>query len=212
MRVWSVLLLAGWLLTGPVLAAGGSSGGTARPARVSPKKQAMEAYEKGLKHRDNAWKYEEKAQKAEKDKDRDKNLQKAAKEYAKAIAQQQQAVALDAENHRAYSSLGYALRKTGQYYEALQAYDQALKIEPDYVEAIEYRAEAYLGLGRLKDVRREYGVLVSKNPRYAAQLLEAMQTWAAEQDEEAPARVDSMKAWIARQAENPPAPAPEKAW
>ena len=36
---------------------------------------------------------------------------------------------------------------------------QALEIEPDYPEAIEYRAEAYLGLNRIDEAQNAYRVL-----------------------------------------------------
>ena len=54
-------------------------------------------------------------------------------------------VRLDHSMHEAYTYLGYANRKLGRYGEALHAYEQALKINPDTPYAIEYQGEAFLG-------------------------------------------------------------------
>ena len=57
----------------------------------------------------------------------------------------------DAHFHEAFSSLGYARRKLGMYEGALSAYDTALSLVPNYAEAVEYRAEAYLALNRIPE-------------------------------------------------------------
>ncbi len=41
-----------------------------------------------------------------------------------------------------WNLLGYTSRRLGDYEESLSAYDAALKLQPDYPEAIEYRAGA----------------------------------------------------------------------
>ncbi|MBI1725288.1 MAG: tetratricopeptide repeat protein, partial [Candidatus Tectomicrobia bacterium] len=56
----------------------------------------------------------------------------------------QQAVKADPKHYQAYNMLGYALRKTGKPKEALEAYNRALSLKPDYAPAIEYRGEAHL--------------------------------------------------------------------
>ena len=79
--------------------------------------------------------------------------------------------------YQAHSSLGYALRRTGQYDAALEAYDEALLLQPAYTEAIEYRAEAYLGLNRLDEVKAAYMQLFSLDRVHADELMQAMQTF-----------------------------------
>jgi hypothetical protein len=59
----------------------------------------------------------------------------------------------------------------------MRAYDAALEIEPDYPEAIEYRAEAYLGLNRINDAQNAYRVLAERDAKLAADLLMAMRSW-----------------------------------
>jgi tetratricopeptide (TPR) repeat protein len=72
----------------------------------------------------------------------------------------------------------------------LTAYDRALEIEPRYAEAVEYRAEAYLELGRLEDCKSAYMQLYRGVPELAAQLMEKMKLFAA-RPAEAAGPVDS---------------------
>lgn len=192
-------------------AAGGSSGSTARPTGPTPQQRAAQEYEAGLRHRDKAWAYEEKAAAADKEKDQKKNIEKARNAFEKAAKSQRKAVELDPSMHQAHSSLGYALRRLERFAEALAAYDRALELEPDYVEAIEYRAEAYLGLGRYAETQKAYAALRAKNPRYALQLLEAMRGWAAAGEDTTQAGA-AMRRWVAEQAQEPPADTEGKAW
>ena len=76
-----------------------------------------------------------------------------------------------------YTALGYAKRKLGDFDTALQAYDAALAINPDYGHAIEYRGEAYLGLGRINEAQNAYRILSEKDLTLAAELLGSMQAW-----------------------------------
>ena len=55
----------------------------------------------------------------------------------------------------------------------------ALKLEPDYPEAIEYRAELFLLTGRLTQAREAFEVLQKSNPSYADVLLQSMRAWVA---------------------------------
>ena len=77
--------------------------------------------------------------------------------------------------HEAYTYLGYANRKLGRYDEALHAYEQALKINPDTPYAIEYQGEAFLGLNRIDEARFNFLRLYALDQHQAAKLLQAMQ-------------------------------------
>jgi tetratricopeptide (TPR) repeat protein len=48
----------------------------------------------------------------------------------------------------AYTRLGFAYRKQGDYERALEAYDKALELNPHHRGALEYLGEAYLEMGR----------------------------------------------------------------
>jgi tetratricopeptide (TPR) repeat protein len=53
----------------------------------------------------------------------------------------------------AYNLMGFAYRKLGDYDQALQAYDWALKLNPHHRGALEYLGEAYLELDRPEDAK-----------------------------------------------------------
>ena len=162
-------------------AAGGAGGGGGSidppSAQASPAKIALRHYKAGLAQRDKAVQYEQKAREQEGQKKREKLLAKATKKYRSAIRSYRSALQRNDQLVPAYNDLGYALRKTGDYAGALEAYDRALELEPGFAQAIEYRAEAYLGLGRLDDAKQEYDRLEPAVPELAGQLLVAMQGW-----------------------------------
>ncbi|MEM7354232.1 MAG: tetratricopeptide repeat protein [Acidobacteriota bacterium] len=185
MRKWTGLicaaLLLGLLPSTPAEGAGSRPTTPPPPAAPeqpkTPEQEGKAAYNLGLKHRDKAWKLEDKAKAAASDSDRDKHLEKAMKQYEKSIPLFETATGKIPSFHQAFSSLGYALRKTGQHEKALEAYDTALKLAPFYGEAVEYRAEAYLGLNRIEEAKDAYMQLFSSNRELANQLMEAMQAW-----------------------------------
>ncbi len=49
----------------------------------------------------------------------------------------------------AYNRMGFAYRKLGDFDRALEAYDKALRLNPDNRGAMEYLGETYLELGRI---------------------------------------------------------------
>ena len=184
MRKWTGLicaaLLLGLLPATPADAAGSqpvSQPTAAPPPAMTPEEAAKRSYNLGLKHRDKAWALEDKAEAAGSDAEREKLLAKANKQYKKAVGMFKSATEKLPTLHQAFSSLGYTLRKTGDFDGSLAAYNQALKLVPLYGEAIEYRAEAYLGLDRLDEAKDAYMQLFSADRTLAGQLMEAMQAW-----------------------------------
>jgi tetratricopeptide (TPR) repeat protein len=199
---------------GPTVRASGSKPvETPRPTTtaeaVTPEQQAAEAYNEGLAYRDEAWKLTDKLEKAAPD-DRTKLEGKIRRAYEGSIRSFESAVQHNPRMHQAYSSLGYAYRKTGNYTAALAAYDKALAIAPDYLEAVEYRGEAYLGLGRLDDAKAAWETLRPKNPQLASDLLQGMRTWIAK-GRGAPGNVDvgtldALERWVDERQAGQPAP------
>ncbi|MFT5098560.1 MAG: tetratricopeptide (TPR) repeat protein [Planctomycetaceae bacterium] len=167
-------------LSAPAYPAGGGSmdgGGTSTPA--APKKTAQELavinYNKGIKYRDKAWKYREKSagmtdpiQIAKLDKKVKIEFRKAAKKFGAAIKKAPKL-------HEAHSSLGYALRNLSDYDASLAAYDRALELNPSYTEAIEYRGETYLALGRFEATQEAYIKLMQMDRPKADLLMTAIQ-------------------------------------
>jgi tetratricopeptide (TPR) repeat protein len=102
----------------------------------------------------------------------------------------------------AWNGFGYTSRKLGDYDAALAAYDKALELKPGYPEAIEYRAEAHLALGRIDEAKQAYLDLFASHRPIADQLLAAMQKWI----EGAKAGADAAKAaelskWVQERAQ-----------
>lgn len=182
------------------LAAGSSGGGGAASAPVdsrpsSPEQQAESAYTKGLKHKDRAWKAEEKAQAAGSDKKRARFEKRAAKEYKKAQDQFALTLQLLPEHYKAANELGYVLRKQGDYKRAIGAYTLALNLHPDFLVAIEYRGEAFVELGFYEEAKNAYMRLFKDNTELAEQLMTKMQSWAARQSDPG-AKARSFVEWI----------------
>lgn len=117
------------------------------------------------------------AAKATDPKKRQKAQDHAKKYFNKAQAKFESAVELYPNMFQAWNYIGYSKRNLGDYSGALEAYDRALKLNPRYVEAIEYRGHAYLGLNRVDDVKQTYLILFANNRALADKLLVAMQSW-----------------------------------
>jgi tetratricopeptide (TPR) repeat protein len=138
----------------------------------------------------------------------------AAAEYEQARRHFEEAVRLDAYLHEGFTYLGYANRKLGRHSQALEAYDRALKLNPDYSYAIEYQGQAYLGLNRIDEARFNYLRLYALNKGQAKKLLQAMQSWLESHKDSAPAGIDidSFATWVAQRAELTRNDPPASAW
>ena len=145
--------------------------------RETPEQAAARSYNQGLKQRDKAVKLEMQLEEARNEKARLKIEKKMTKEFQRAIKSFRFSIKKKPDLFQAHSSLGFVLRKTGQYEEALNSYNEALLYAPNYPEALEYRAEAYLGLDRLDDAKSSYLLLFRLDPGKAGKLLVAMQDW-----------------------------------
>jgi tetratricopeptide (TPR) repeat protein len=165
---------------------------------LSPEEQAAESYRRGVRYRDEALALEEEAAGAAAG---PRAAEKARKEFEKAARAFRSAVADDPSLYQAHTELGFALRKLGNYEESLAAYEQALALQPGYTAAIEYRAEAYLGLGRLEAVKEAYLELFRGERGHADQLMAAMKRWVEERraapGELQPALVEEFATWVA---------------
>lgn len=123
--------------------------------------------------------------------------------YKESLPHFKEAVRLDASMHEAYTYLGYANRKLGNQTQALAAYEQALRIFPDYPYAIEYQGQAFLGLNRLDEARFNYLRLYALNKGQAAKLLQAMRAWVEshKSTQLEGVDVDGFAEWVARRSE-----------
>lgn len=206
MRIAAIILFVVPLLS-PLSAAasggssGASSGAPAVPAQ-SPEQLAIEYFNSGLKYRDKAWELEKRAEDSDK---ADKLLAKAENQWNKAVNAFRESIDNNPLLHQAHSSLGYAYRKLGRYEESLGAYDRSLELAPGYVEAIEYRAEAYLGLNRLEEVKQAYLDLFRVDRDEAGTLMTAMQSWIEEQQggggEVSEQVIEEFSTWVRERSE-----------
>jgi tetratricopeptide (TPR) repeat protein len=169
----------------PTLIASGSSGGgmssTPSPSmqQRSPHDMAVDYYNAAERRLDGLAKTHDEM-KAQTDAQKVAKLQgKIAKGLENAAADFERAVKNDPNLYQAYSELGFTLRKMGKFDESLAAYDKSLSIEPGYSPALEYRAEAYLGLNRIDDARKTYMSLFAADRPHADALLIAMKGFVA---------------------------------
>ena len=187
---------------------GTASGGAAAPTQsptLTPDEIAITNYNQGLGHRDKAWNLEKQLATSSDTKQTAKLETKIQKEYKKAIRDFETAIENRPGFYQALSSLGYARRKTGDYEGSLGAYGMALRLAPDYMEAVEYRAEAYLALGRVDEAKDAYLKLFARDREKADQLMAAMKGWLADQrsgsGEASPDELAQMEEWIAGREE-----------
>ena len=142
----------------------------------TPEQMAMDHFNRGLSLRNKAWKFEKKAESTH-GAERIKLEAKMMQQFKKAAASYGKAIEKNPNLYQAHTSLGYALRRQGDYASALVSYDRALELNPNYPEALEYRAEAYLGLNRTEDARESYSTLVIVDPARAEELIVAFTKW-----------------------------------
>lgn len=189
------------------LASGGGGGDGSVPQGapglvLSPEAAATQAYNRALHYRNKAWKIEEKAGMPFDQLDA-KSQKKIRGHFERMITALEGAVEKNPNFYQAYSSLGYALRRTGDYPRSLTAYNRSLELNPNYPEAIEYRGEAYLALDRPNDARDAYFKLQLLDAEKAAELLDAFEGW-VEKRSEAPGtlpgdEIATISEWVAGQ-------------
>jgi tetratricopeptide (TPR) repeat protein len=120
--------------------------------------------------------------------------------FAKAREHFRSAAATDPSLKEAWNMVGYTSRRLGDYEESLEAYDKALKLAPDYPEAIEYRAELFVLTGRFADARAAYASLLKSSPSYAGTLKASMQDFIKSKQivpAVAPADRAAFESWVA---------------
>jgi len=186
------LILSALLLVPAGLSASGSRPMSPPPAseRLTPEQEAVRSYNDGIGYRDKAAKLETEASTETDAKKKEKLESKAKDKHQDSIKKFDEATKKAPNMYAAWGSLGYAYRKVGNYPASLEAYGKALEIEPNYTPAIEYRAEAYLGLNRIDDVKSVYMTLFSMDRPRADELAAAIDKWLARKKAD-PAGVDA---------------------
>jgi tetratricopeptide (TPR) repeat protein len=203
MRTPTCIAITLLLVAGPTFGAGGGSmpaggmqGLDTREPR-SPEDLARDQYNSGVRLIEKADVLATDAAHQADPRKQQKALARSNQSYAGALRKLARATELNPAMYAAWNYLGYANRKLGNYEAALAAYDRALRLKPDYAEAIEYRGHAYLGLDRLGEAKEAYLSLYSANRKLAAQLLDGMQQWiGAHRGDSGGLDVESFAVWV----------------
>ena len=203
----SVLALAATLLL-PAVAGASGSGSSSMPLprtnqqQLTPEQEAVTYYNDGISYRDKAVKLEKEAE-TEADAGKRQKLEAKAKDkHEDSIKKFAKATEKNPAMFQAWGSLGYAYRKVGNYNASLAAYGKALEIQPNYTPAIEYRAEAYLGLNQLDSVKSVYMQLFTMDRPRADELAAAIDKWLEKRKTDPagldPAQLQEFSAWAAQ--------------
>jgi tetratricopeptide (TPR) repeat protein len=141
---------------------------------------ALVDYKAGVGYFNKAKDADSDAGKAADDKKRTKALAKASNLYDKALDRFEDAVAKDPGLVEAWNDIGFCNLHLSLYDDALMAYANVLELKPDYSEAYENRAEAYLGLNKLAEAKSDYMVLFKTARPLADHLMTYMHHWIEE--------------------------------
>jgi tetratricopeptide (TPR) repeat protein len=213
---FGILILACALVVAPMglnVAASGPSGGTtggSPEGTISAEfRNATEAakakYYSGLRLVRQAQAYDAEASNASTPEKSAKAHQNAQNDYRQSIAPFIDTVIAFPKLYQAWSYLGFANLRLGNYEDSLAAYSKALEINPSDPEAIARRAEACLGLDMIDEARSAYELLGS-SPKSADELMSAMRRWAdahrqGAQDLSA-GEVDAFTKWVDQRTVN----------
>jgi tetratricopeptide (TPR) repeat protein len=190
------LVLFAWLGTGVQLAqaqgypGGGGQGPGGRgqggppqdalpstPTVEKPDAAAKKAYNAGVKSLNKVREYEEVAAKATNPDKKATALDKASDAYGKALDQFTEALSNKGDMVEAWNNVGYIHLRLGAYRESIDDYNHTLALNPDLLEAVEHRGEAYVAVDRLEDAKAAYMNLFNHQRPLADQLMISMQKW-----------------------------------
>jgi len=96
--------------------------------------------------------------------------------YGRAEVALRRALALRPGDPGALTARGTLRLARHDFQESLAAYDEALKLRPNFPEALEYLGEAYVKMGRMDDARRVLNRLRPLDPGRADELAEVIAT------------------------------------
>ena len=171
-------------------------------AAKTPEQEADALYADGVSYREKADKLEKEAAAEPDAKKKAKLESKASDKHKDSIEKFQKATSKNPAHYSAWGSLGYAYRKTGNYPASLEAYQKALDLQPTYTPAIEYRAEAYLAMGRLDEVKSAYMSLFTTDRPRANELSAAIDVYLEKKKADPsgvdPAKLDDFSQWAAQ--------------
>ena len=145
---------------------GGMPGGGGRPPQGGPPEDvtpptvtekpdaaARKAYKEAMKYLDKARQYEASAAAASNPDKKAKDMEKVGDAYSRALDEFTEALSNKGDMVEAWNNVGYVHLRLEAYQESIDDYNHALALKPDLMDAIEHRAEAYLAVDRIDDVK-----------------------------------------------------------
>jgi tetratricopeptide (TPR) repeat protein len=150
------------------------------PAADKPDAAARKAYAAGMKSLGKARDFAAAAAAAANPDKKSTALEKMGDAYNRALDQFTEALSNKGDMVDAWNNVGYIHLHLGAFAEAVDDYNHTLALKPEFMEAIENRGEAYLGLDRLDAAKAAYMDLFNHSRPLADQLMTAMQKWAAD--------------------------------
>lgn len=209
LRATLLVPLIGLALTSSAFAAGGGGGGGGGGGfggrGASPREIAMAHFERGEQARTQGLEAIQRAQAAGEAAAKQAALEEATTRFKRALRAYKEATRADRKAYYAWNGMGFCQRMLGDNEAALKSYERALKIEPGFPQAVEYRGEAYLNLGKLEEAKAAYMDLFGRERPLADLLLRKMQAWiaAAKQNQQTPgaqAQLDAFATWVQERA------------
>jgi tetratricopeptide (TPR) repeat protein len=88
------------------------------------------------------------------------------KRYEEALAEYDQAIALDPNFVNAYNNRGLVYRDLKRYEEALAEYNQAIALDPNFVNAYNNRGNVYRDQKRYEEALAEYNQAIALDPNF----------------------------------------------
>jgi tetratricopeptide (TPR) repeat protein len=165
-----------------------------------PDKAAKKAFQAGLKSLKKAHDYEDAAAKQTNPDKKADLLDKIGDAYGKALDQFTEALSNKGDMVEAWNGAGYVHLRLGAFNESIDDYNHTLALQPDLLEAVEHRAEAYMAVDRLEEAKAAYMNLFNHARPLADQLMAAMQQWVENHHAAAPAKrtadIDSFGKWL----------------
>ena len=165
---------------------------SSRRDELPPEREAVKLYNDGISYRDQAAQFDKEAAAETDAKKKTKLEEKAVDRTESSMKKFKQAAEKNPRLFQAWGGVGFAYRRMGKFQESLEAYNKALDLEQRYTPAIEYRAETFLGLGRLEDVKSAYMFLFNLDRPRADELSAAIDKWLQKKQAE-PGAVDSVE-------------------
>jgi tetratricopeptide (TPR) repeat protein len=147
------------------------------PPVEKPDAAAKKAFNAGVKSLNRARELEEAAAKTTNPDKKAAAMDKVGDAYGRALDQFTEVLRNKGDAADAWNNVGYIHLRLGAYNESIDDYNHTLALNPDLLDAVEHRAEAYLAVDRLDEAKAAYMNLFNHARPLADLLMVSMQTW-----------------------------------